>query len=143
MEAEVRVYLRDRSVPAEEVTAELQKVLAEKARQGVNVMGTKLEGPGKKQHSPELYQGTRKVGGKPKGVVQEGGWPMFNSDGIVVSLYLFSEKMRTRLSSMSHCTCYLNSQICWQKSSGCLAGKLLNVWLMQSTLLAIFMKISI
>lgn len=40
MEAEVRVYLRDRSVPAEEVTAELQKVLDEKGRQGVNVMGT-------------------------------------------------------------------------------------------------------
>lgn len=39
MEAEVRVYLRDRSVPAEAVAAELQKVLAEKARQGVSVMG--------------------------------------------------------------------------------------------------------
>ncbi|WP_279452602.1 hypothetical protein [Aeromonas hydrophila] len=39
MEAEVRVYLRDRSVPAEEVKAELRKVLAEKARQGVSVMG--------------------------------------------------------------------------------------------------------
>ncbi|MNS10102.1 hypothetical protein D3C72_416090 [compost metagenome] len=39
MEAEVRVYLRDRSVPAEEVEAELQRVLAEKARQGVNVTG--------------------------------------------------------------------------------------------------------
>lgn len=39
MEAEVRVYLRDRCVPAEEVAAELQRVLAEKARQGVNVMG--------------------------------------------------------------------------------------------------------
>lgn len=39
MEAEVRVYLRDRSVPAEEVAAELQRVLAEKARQGVSVMG--------------------------------------------------------------------------------------------------------
>lgn len=37
MEAEVRVYLRDRSVPAEEVTAELQKVLAEKVREGVSV----------------------------------------------------------------------------------------------------------
>jgi hypothetical protein len=37
MEAEVRVYLRNRSVPAEEVAAELQKVLAEKARQGVTV----------------------------------------------------------------------------------------------------------
>ncbi|MFM4743962.1 hypothetical protein ACEUDH_10160 [Aeromonas dhakensis] len=37
MEAEVRVYLRDRSVPAEEVTAELRKVLAEKAREGVTV----------------------------------------------------------------------------------------------------------
>lgn len=31
MEAEVRVYLRNRSVPAEAVAAELQKVLAEKA----------------------------------------------------------------------------------------------------------------
>lgn len=39
MEAEVRVYLRDRSVPAEEVTAELQRVLVEKAREGVTVMG--------------------------------------------------------------------------------------------------------
>lgn len=39
MEAEVRVYLRDRSVPAEEVAAELQRVLAEKARQGVTVAG--------------------------------------------------------------------------------------------------------
>ncbi|WP_236556332.1 MULTISPECIES: hypothetical protein [Aeromonas] len=40
MEAEVRVYLRDPSVPAEVVAAELQRVLAEKARQGVSVMGT-------------------------------------------------------------------------------------------------------
>ncbi len=39
MEAEARVYLRDRSVPAEEVQAELRNVLAEKARQGVSVMG--------------------------------------------------------------------------------------------------------
>lgn len=39
MEAEVRVYLRDRSVPTEEVKAELQRVLAEKARQGVTVKG--------------------------------------------------------------------------------------------------------
>ena len=39
MEAEVRVYLRDRSVPAEEVVAELQRVLAEKAREGVTVVG--------------------------------------------------------------------------------------------------------
>ncbi|WP_338157598.1 hypothetical protein [Aeromonas salmonicida] len=39
MEAEVRVYLRDRSVPAEEVAAELQKVLADKASLGVNVTG--------------------------------------------------------------------------------------------------------
>jgi len=39
MEAEVRVYLRDRSVPAEEVATELQKVLAEKARHGVAVIG--------------------------------------------------------------------------------------------------------
>ncbi|WP_412705106.1 hypothetical protein Aerorivi_02560 [Aeromonas rivipollensis] len=39
MEAEVRVYFRDRSVPAEEVAAELQKVLAEKSRQGVTVTG--------------------------------------------------------------------------------------------------------
>ncbi|MBW3844967.1 hypothetical protein [Aeromonas hydrophila] len=37
MEAEVRVYLRARSVPVEEVAAELQKVLAEKASQGVIV----------------------------------------------------------------------------------------------------------
>lgn len=40
MEAEVRVYLRDRSVPAEDVAAELQKVLVEKARQGVSVAGS-------------------------------------------------------------------------------------------------------
>ncbi|WP_314923828.1 hypothetical protein [Aeromonas piscicola] len=39
MEAEVRVYLRNRSVPAEEVAAELQKVLVEKARLGVVVIG--------------------------------------------------------------------------------------------------------
>lgn len=39
MEAEVKVYLRDRSVPAEEVTAELQRVLVEKARDGVTVTG--------------------------------------------------------------------------------------------------------
>lgn len=39
MEAEVRVYLRNSCVPAEEVTAELRKVLAEKVRQGVSVMG--------------------------------------------------------------------------------------------------------
>lgn len=39
MEAEVRVYLRNRSVPAEEVAAELQRVLAEKAREGVSVTG--------------------------------------------------------------------------------------------------------
>lgn len=39
MEAEVRVYLRDLSVPAEEVAAELQRVLVEKASQGVIVAG--------------------------------------------------------------------------------------------------------
>ncbi|WP_439834686.1 hypothetical protein [Aeromonas caviae] len=39
MEAEVRVYLRNRSVPAEEVKAEFQMVLAEKARQEVAVFG--------------------------------------------------------------------------------------------------------
>ncbi|MFM5717843.1 hypothetical protein [Aeromonas caviae] len=39
MEAEVRVYLRNRSVSAEEVTAELQRVLVEKARKGVTVTG--------------------------------------------------------------------------------------------------------
>jgi len=39
MEAEVRVYLRNRSVPAEEVATELQRVLVEKARQGVAVIG--------------------------------------------------------------------------------------------------------
>ncbi|MBL0509873.1 hypothetical protein [Aeromonas caviae] len=38
MEAEVRVYLRDRTVPVEEVAAELQRVLAEKARFGVTVV---------------------------------------------------------------------------------------------------------
>ncbi len=40
MEAEVRVYLRDRSVPAEAVAAELQRVLVEKAGDGVSVIGT-------------------------------------------------------------------------------------------------------
>lgn len=39
MVAEARVYLRNRSVPAEEVAAELQVVLAEKARLGVIVAG--------------------------------------------------------------------------------------------------------
>lgn len=39
MEAEVRVYLRDRSVPAEEVYVELQQVLGEKASLGVTVTG--------------------------------------------------------------------------------------------------------
>ena len=39
MEAEVRVYLRDRSVPAEEVAVELQRVLVEKRQQGVIVIG--------------------------------------------------------------------------------------------------------
>jgi len=38
MEAEVRVFQRDRSVPAEAVTGELQLVLAEKVRQGVTVV---------------------------------------------------------------------------------------------------------
>lgn len=47
MEAEVRVYLRNRSVPAEEVTAELLKVLAEKARQGVGVTGNQHEEDGR------------------------------------------------------------------------------------------------
>ncbi|WCH29174.1 hypothetical protein [Aeromonas salmonicida] len=39
MEAEVKVYLRNRSVTAEEVAAELQRVLAEKFEQGVAVTG--------------------------------------------------------------------------------------------------------
>lgn len=39
MEAEVRVYLRDRSVPASTVAMELQLVLAEKSREGVTVTG--------------------------------------------------------------------------------------------------------
>ncbi|MCW0506899.1 hypothetical protein [Aeromonas piscicola] len=39
MEAEARVYLRDRSVSAEEVAAELQRVLAEKFELGVAVTG--------------------------------------------------------------------------------------------------------
>lgn len=39
MEAEVRVYLRNRSAPAEDVAAELQVVLEEKAREGVTVAG--------------------------------------------------------------------------------------------------------
>ncbi|ARW81934.1 hypothetical protein [Aeromonas salmonicida] len=43
MEAEVRVYLRNRNVPAEEVTAELQRVLAEKASQGVIVSKNSIQ----------------------------------------------------------------------------------------------------
>lgn len=39
MMAVVKVLQRDRSVPASEVAMELQQVLAEKARQGVSVMG--------------------------------------------------------------------------------------------------------
>ncbi len=39
MEAEVKVYLRDRSVPASTVAMELQLVLAEKSREGVTVTG--------------------------------------------------------------------------------------------------------
>ncbi|MOA65151.1 hypothetical protein D3C78_1914350 [compost metagenome] len=39
MEAEVRVYLRNRSVTAEEVAAELQKVLGERRQQGAIVEG--------------------------------------------------------------------------------------------------------
>ncbi len=35
----MRVYLRNRSVPAEDVDAELQVVLEEKAREGVIVAG--------------------------------------------------------------------------------------------------------
>lgn len=35
----MRVYLRNRSVPVEEVTVELQRVLAEKFEQGVAIMG--------------------------------------------------------------------------------------------------------
>ncbi|WP_247626101.1 hypothetical protein [Aeromonas genomosp. paramedia] len=38
MEAEARVFLRCRNVPADEVTSELDVVLAEKARQGVAVV---------------------------------------------------------------------------------------------------------
>ncbi|MFQ2667421.1 hypothetical protein ACK3ZY_09865 [Aeromonas caviae] len=40
MEAEVRVFLRKHSVPADAVAKELQKVLAEKTRKGVIVAGT-------------------------------------------------------------------------------------------------------
>lgn len=39
MMAEARVYQRDRAVPADAVAAEMAKVLAEKARQGVTVSG--------------------------------------------------------------------------------------------------------
>ncbi|MNE23164.1 hypothetical protein D3C80_1164070 [compost metagenome] len=39
MEAEVRVYLRGLSASAGESDAELQRVLAEKARKGINVIG--------------------------------------------------------------------------------------------------------
>ncbi|KHN56814.1 hypothetical protein BA188_03365 [Aeromonas hydrophila] len=38
MEAEARVFLRCRNVPAEEVATEIEVVLAEKARQGVEVI---------------------------------------------------------------------------------------------------------
>ncbi|MFM5226558.1 hypothetical protein ACET93_15450 [Aeromonas veronii] len=37
MEAEVRVFLRDRAVPADSLARELEQVLAEKLRQGVTV----------------------------------------------------------------------------------------------------------
>ena len=37
MEAEVRVFLRDRAVPADSLARELEQVLAEKSRQGVTV----------------------------------------------------------------------------------------------------------
>ena len=46
MEAEVRVFLRDRVVPAGSVTRELEQVVAEKTRQGVTVMGKLHEGAG-------------------------------------------------------------------------------------------------
>lgn len=39
MEAEVRVFQRERSVPADIMVKELQQVLAEKSRQGVSVTG--------------------------------------------------------------------------------------------------------
>ena len=39
MGAEVRVFQRERSVPADTVAKELQQVLVEKARQGVAVIG--------------------------------------------------------------------------------------------------------
>ncbi|MBV7439699.1 hypothetical protein [Aeromonas sp. sif2416] len=39
MEAEVRVFQRDRTVPADAVTRELEQVVAEKMRQGVAVTG--------------------------------------------------------------------------------------------------------
>ncbi|MEZ6952597.1 MULTISPECIES: hypothetical protein [unclassified Aeromonas] len=38
MEAEVRVFLRERAVPTDTVAKELQQVLVEKVRQGVTVM---------------------------------------------------------------------------------------------------------
>ncbi|CAB5656991.1 Uncharacterised protein [Aeromonas hydrophila] len=38
MEAEARVFQRDRAVPADAVAKELQQVLAEKARQGVSLV---------------------------------------------------------------------------------------------------------
>ncbi|WP_447830810.1 hypothetical protein [Aeromonas salmonicida] len=42
MEAEVRVFMRDRSVPVSAVAKELQQVLAEKCHQGIEVMGTSI-----------------------------------------------------------------------------------------------------
>ncbi len=42
MAAEVRVFMRDQSVPAEAVAKELQQVLAEKVRQGAVVTGKVL-----------------------------------------------------------------------------------------------------
>lgn len=38
MEAEVRVFMRERSVPADIVAMELEQVMAEKVRQGATVL---------------------------------------------------------------------------------------------------------
>ncbi|VXA79394.1 conserved hypothetical protein [Aeromonas salmonicida] len=42
MEAEVRVFMRDRSVPVSAVAKELQQVIAERCHQSIEVMGTSI-----------------------------------------------------------------------------------------------------
>ncbi len=59
MEAEVRVFLRDRAVPANLVTRELEQVVAEKVRQGVAVIGGDMRARGVKPVQPGVLLGDR------------------------------------------------------------------------------------